>query len=89
MEMKTQYLGLELKNPLVPSASPLSEKVENLKQMEDAGASAVVLHSLFEEQIRHERFALHHHLTEGTESYAESLTYFPEPEEFHIGPEGY
>ena len=51
MDLKTTYLGLELKNPIVPSASPLSEKIDNLKRMEDAGAAAVVMHSLFEEQI--------------------------------------
>jgi len=57
--------------------------------MEDAGAAAVVLHSLFEEQLTLERYELSHHLTQGTYSYAESLTYFPEPEVFHVGPEGY
>ncbi len=57
--------------------------------MEDAGAAAVVLYSLFEEQIVAQRDHLHHHLTHGTESYAEALTYFPEPSEFNLGPEGY
>ncbi|MBI3849928.1 MAG: dihydroorotate dehydrogenase-like protein [Verrucomicrobia bacterium] len=89
MDLSTTYLGLKLRTPLVPSASPLSEDLDNLKRMEDAGAAAVVLHSLFEEQIRLERYELAHHLTQGTESYPEALTYFPEPAEFHIGPEVY
>jgi dihydroorotate dehydrogenase (fumarate) len=82
-------MGLKLKNPLVPSASPLSESVDNYKRMEDAGAAAVVNYSLFEEQIRHESQELHHHLQHGTESFAESLSYFPEPEEFVLGPTQY
>ena len=89
MNLSTTYLGLKLRTPLVPSASPLSENLDNIKRMEDAGASAVVLHSLFEEQLRHESHTLHYHLTHGTESYPESLTYFPEPEEFRFGPDLY
>jgi dihydroorotate dehydrogenase (fumarate) len=89
MDLSTTYLGINLRTPLVPSASPLSQEIDNIKRMEDAGASAVVLHSLFEEQLRLERFELHHHLTQGTESFAEALTYFPEPEEFHLGPDAY
>ena len=89
MDLSTNYLGMKLRTPLVPSASPLSEEIDNIRQMEDAGASAVVLYSLFEEQLLLERYELHHHLTQGTESYAEAITYFPEPEEFHLGPEGY
>ena len=89
MDLTTTYLGLRLRTPLVPSASPLSEEIDNIRRMEDAGASAIVLHSLFEEQLRHERMELLHHLTHGTESFAESLTYFPEPAQFHVGPEGY
>lgn len=89
MDLTTTYLGLTLKSPLVPSSSPLSEEVDNIKRMEDAGAAAVVMHSLFEEQLIQDRYELHHHLTHGTESFAEALTYFPEPEYFHIGPELY
>jgi dihydroorotate dehydrogenase (fumarate) len=89
MDLSTTYLDLRLRTPLVPSASPLSEDLGNIRRMEDAGASAVVLHSLFEEQLRQDRVELHHHLTHGTHSFAESLTYFPEPEEFHVGPDGY
>ena len=83
------YLGLKLRTPLVPAASPLSEEIDGIKQMEDAGASAVVLHSLFEEQLRQDEAELDNSLEHGTESFAEALTYFPEPEEFRLGPEEY
>ena len=89
MNLSTTYLGLKLRTPLVPSASPLSEEVDSIKRMEDAGASAVVLYSLFEEQLRQDRLELAHHLEHGTFSFAEALTYFPEPEEYHLGPEDY
>jgi len=89
MDLTTSYLGMTLRTPLVPSASPLSDAIDSIKRMEDAGAAAVVLYSLFEEQLTSDRFELHHHLTQGTESFAEALTYFPEPTEFHLGPEGY
>ncbi len=89
MDLSTSYLGLKLRTPLVPSASPLSEEVDSIKRMEDAGAAAVVLYSLFEEQLKHEMLELDHHMTYGTHSFAEALTYFPEPEEFKLGPEGY
>jgi dihydroorotate dehydrogenase (fumarate) len=89
MKLDTTYLGLQLRTPLVPSASPLSEDVGNIKQMEDAGASAVVLHSLFEEQIEKERHDLHFHLTQYNDSFAEALTFFPEPSDFRVGPEEY
>jgi dihydroorotate dehydrogenase (fumarate) len=89
MDLTTTYLGLELRSPLVASASPLSEKIDNIRHMEDAGAGAVVLYSLFEEQLEMEAFELDHHLTHGTESFAEALTYFPEPDEFKLGPEDY
>lgn len=89
MKLSTNYLGLKLRSPLVPSASPLAEDADNIKRMEDAGAGAVVLHSLFEEQIVSERIELDRHLTEGTESFAEALSYFPEPAEFRVGPEEY
>lgn len=89
IDLTTTYMGLKLRSPLVPSASPLSQDVDKIKWMEDAGAGAVVMHSLFEEQLSRERYELHHHLTYGTESFAESLTYFPEPESFRVGPEEY
>lgn len=90
MDLSTTYLGLTLRSPLVPSAAqPLTEDIDNVKRMEDAGAGAVVLHSLFEEQLLREKFELQHHLSYGTDSYAEALTYFPEPDFFHVGPETY
>ena len=89
MDLSTKYMGLNLRTPLVVSASPLSENLDNIRKMEDAGATGVLIYSLFEEQITSDRLELHHHLTYGTDSYAEALTYFPEPSEFHLGPEGY
>src|SRR6516225_4376927 len=89
MDLSTTYLGLELSSPLMVGASPLSEEIGNIKAMEDAGAAAVVLYSLFEEELRHERYQLHHHLTYATYSFAESLTYFPEPQELHVDSETY
>ena len=89
MNLQTTYMGLTLKNPLVPSASPLSEKVSTIRQLEDAGASAIVLYSIFEEQIVHEQHELFHFLSQGTESYREAISYFPEQEEYITGPEEY
>lgn len=89
MDLRTSYLGLSLKNPIVPSASPLSYSLENMKRLEDAGASAIVMYSLFEEQIAHDAAELDHYLSYGTESFAESLTYFPEADEYNVGPEEY
>ncbi|RJP23634.1 MAG: dihydroorotate dehydrogenase-like protein [Candidatus Omnitrophota bacterium] len=89
MDLSTTYLGLKLKNPLAPSASPLSRDIDSIKKMEDAGASAVVLHSLFEEQIQFEAKELDHFLSHGAESYAEALSYFPKADEYAIGPDDY
>lgn len=89
MDLSTTYMGLKLKNPIVPSASPLSETVEGIKALEDAGASAVVLYSLFEEQIVHEENALDFYLTQKSESYAEALSYFPSKSDFKSGPAEY
>src|SRR5215469_3309106 len=89
MDLSTTYLGLKLRTPLVVSASPLSEEIESIEQLEQAGASAVVLYSLFEEQLRQERAELAQNLEHGTFSTPEALTYFPEPEEFRLGPEEY
>ncbi len=83
MNLETTYLGLSLKNPLVPSASPLSSDVDTVKKLEDSGASAVVMYSLFEEQITQENRALDHFLNSASDSYAEALSYFPEPDEYH------
>jgi dihydroorotate dehydrogenase (fumarate) len=89
MNLKTTYLGLNLRTPLVVSASPLSESLDSIRRLEDAGASAIVLYSLFEEQIRYERYELHQQTTQGTESYPEALSYFPDPHELSVGPEAY
>jgi dihydroorotate dehydrogenase (fumarate) len=90
MDLTTTYLGLSLRSLLVVgAAAPLTEEIDQLKRIEDAGAGAVVLHSLFEEQLQQEQWALHYHLEAATESFAESLTYFPEPTIFHVSSELY
>jgi len=89
MDLTTKYLGLKLNNPLVLSASPLSEKIDNLKKAEDMGASAVVLHSLFEEQLKAESEELDFHMSHGTNSFAEALSFFPQASEYRLGPEDY
>jgi len=89
MDLSTAYLGLRLKNPLVPSSSPLSYKLSTLKQLEDAGASAVVLYSLFEEQIELENDTLDRCLTYGAESFAEAVTYFPDLRAYPAQPDAY
>jgi dihydroorotate dehydrogenase (fumarate) len=88
-DLSTTYLGLKLKNPLVASSSPYSKKLGAIRQMEDAGLSAVVMHSLFEEQITHESNELDHFLNYGTESFAEALTYFPDLEKYNLVPDAY
>jgi dihydroorotate dehydrogenase (fumarate) len=88
-DLSTRYLGLALRNPLVASASPLCESLDSIRRMEDAGAAAVVLHSLFEEQINLESHHLDRYLSHGTESYAESLTYFPDMTSYNLGPDAY
>jgi dihydroorotate dehydrogenase (fumarate) len=82
-------MGLKLKNPIVPSASPLSQKIDTIRQMEDAGAAAVTLYSLFEEQIEFEAAELSHFLEHGTDSFAEALSYFPALGSYKLGPEEY
>ncbi len=89
MDISTSYLGLKLKSPIVPSAGPLSEDIGNIRQMEDAGAGAVVLYSLFEEQIEHDSLELDYQTSIHSESYAEATSYFPEPFEYKLGPEEY
>ncbi|MEW6509008.1 MAG: dihydroorotate dehydrogenase-like protein [Bacteroidota bacterium] len=89
MDLSTTYMGLKLKNPIVPASSPLSQSIDNVKKMEDSGAAAVVVYSLFEEQITHESGELDHYLSYGTESYAEALSYFPEPQHFYLTPYQY
>ena len=88
-DLSTTYLGFQLRTPLVVSASPLSQDLGAICRLADYGASAVVLHSLFEEQLRQEALQLEYHLSAGTESFAESLTYLPMASEFRTGPEEY
>ena len=87
--LSTKYMGLEISSPLVASASALSKKLEHIKQMEDAGLGAVVLYSLFEEEITHESLALNHYLIRGDDSFAEAITYFPDLGHYNVGPEKY
>lgn len=89
VDLSTTYLGMHLKNPIVASSSPLMHKVETVRALEEAGASAVVLHSLFEEQIIHDSLKLNDDLNRGTESFAEALTYLPEYGQYSVGPEVY
>lgn len=89
MDLSTTYLGIKLKNPVVVSASPLSRSMDSMRRLEDAGASAIVMHSLFEEQISHEEESMEHYKSYGTESYAEALSYFPDTGDYHFAPEEY
>jgi dihydroorotate dehydrogenase (fumarate) len=89
VDLSTTYLGFKLKNPIVASSSPLTQKPESAAELEAAGVSAVIMNSLFEEQIIHESLKLHNDLIRGTESYAEALTYLPDYGQYSIGPEIY
>lgn len=89
MDLSTTYMGLELKNPIVPSASPLAQNVQNIHWMEEEGAAAVVMHSLFEEQIAGESMMLDHFLDYGEHGYAEALSYYPDIESYNVGPDEY
>lgn len=89
MDLKTTYMGLDLKHPLVASAGPISRTLDGIKRLEDAGASAVVLFSLFEEQIRQENESFDYLMEAGTESFGESLSYFPAVEDYKVGPDAY
>lgn len=88
-DLSTTYLGLNLKNPLVASASPLSKKLDRARKLEEAGMSAIVMYSLFEEQIIRESLELDHYLSRGTDSFAEALTYLPDGGMYGISPEKY
>ncbi|OGO42065.1 MAG: dihydroorotate dehydrogenase [Chloroflexi bacterium RBG_16_57_9] len=88
-DLTTTYMGLQLKNPLVASSSPLSKKVDLVRRLEDAGVAAVVMYSLFEEQIIHESRELDHYLSRGTETYSESLSYFPDLDYYNLAPDVY
>jgi len=88
-DLKTKYLGIELKNPLVASASALSKRTANVRKMEDAGISAVVMYSLFEEQITHDSLAFDYFMERGTDRFGESLDYFPDLDRYNVGPDEY
>jgi dihydroorotate dehydrogenase (fumarate) len=88
-DLSTTYLGLNLTNPVVASSSPMTERVDDLRRLEAAGVAAVVLPSLFEEQISIESYDLNHYLTHGAESYAEATSYFPDMAGYNLGPSGY
>lgn len=89
MDLSTQYMGMTLKNPIVPSSSPLSHSVDSIRRLEDAGAAAVVMYSLFEEQISLESYYVDYFLNHGTDSYSEAQSYFPEMQHYNVGPEEY
>ena len=89
MDLTTTYMGLALKNPIVPSSSPLSHSVDGIKRLEDAGASAVVMYSLFEEQIEQDTQLLDHYFRHGADSHAEALSYFPNMDAYNVEPEAY
>ena len=89
LDLTTNYLGLKLKHPIISSASPLTQTLDGVRKLEDAGVAAIVMHSLFEEQLLQEATELHFATTQGTESFAEALSYFPEPDRFLLGPEEY
>jgi len=89
MEMTTNYLGLTLKHPFMPGASPLADDLDTVRRLEDAGAAAIVMHSLFEEQIAGERLASIYHMELYAHAHAEALSYFPEPDEHRFGRHEY
>lgn len=89
MDFRTNYLGMELKSPLVASASPISKEIDNIKRLEDAGAGAVVLFSLFEEQLISEQRELYYHTTQYNDLSPEALSFFPEHDEYRTGPDEY
>jgi dihydroorotate dehydrogenase (fumarate) len=89
LDLTTTYLGLKLKHPILSSASPFTQTIDGVRRLEDAGVSAIVLHSLFEEQLAQEAEQLYAATMQGTESFAEALSYFPEPENYLLGPEEY
>ena len=90
MDLSTSYLGIKLRNPIMVGASPIAKNLDHLKSVEDAGAAAIVMYSLFQEQIEGDQRALDHFLTENAESFAEALSYFPEPASyFNIDAQAY
>lgn len=89
MDLSTNYLGLRLKNPVMLGASPLGDKLDKVRRLEDAGAAAIVMHSLFEEQIVNEQIAEFAHIEHHAESFAEAVSYFPQQEDYALGPDRY
>ena len=89
MDLSTTYLGFKLPNPLMPGASPLVDDLDTVKRLEDAGAAAIIMHSLFEEQITREQLGHLHAVEMHEDSFAEALSYFPQPQEYRLGPEAY
>ena len=89
MNLTTKYLNMVLKNPIVASSSPLSHNIDSIRRLEDAGAAAIVMYSLFEEQIGFDSYYIDYHLTQGIDSYAESISYFPDMQSYNVGPDGY
>ncbi len=87
--LNTTYLGLDLKNPLIASASPFSKSLSSAKRLEDAGVSAIVMYSLFQEQVEYNNKRLNYFLTRYTDQYAEALTYFPDLDDYNVGVDGY
>lgn len=89
MDLSTRYLGLDLPHPLMPGASPLVDDLDTVRRLEDAGAAAIIMHSLFEEQIVQDRLTMERTLGEPAESFAEALSYFPSPDDYALGPDAY
>ena len=89
MDLSTKYLGLELPHPFMPGASPLVDDLDTVRRLEDAGAVAIVMNSLFEEQVIYEQEIAAHFMDDPAYSFAEAQTYFPEPERLSFGPEEY
>ena len=89
MDLSTRYLGLQLPHPFMPGASPMVDDLGGVKRLEDAGAAAIVMHSLFEEQITREQMATFRATDLHGESFAEATSYFPSPDRFALGPEQY
>jgi dihydroorotate dehydrogenase (fumarate) len=89
MNLASTYMGFELPHPLIPGASPLVDDLDRVRQLEDAGAPMIVMNSLFEEQITSEQHATRRSLEAGNESFAEALTYLPDPEDYSLGPDEY
>ncbi|MCM2274479.1 MAG: dihydroorotate dehydrogenase-like protein [Candidatus Didemnitutus sp.] len=89
MNLTTRYLGLELKTPLMPGASPLATRLDNIRRLEDAGASAIVLHSLFAEQIEGNAVAVSRHIERWQDTFAEATSFFPQNDDYLLGPDEY